>query len=50
MPLRVAFAHRSAARTGRFVFKILRVVGFFVKFDKIRSFLDFLEHWQHAFL
>jgi hypothetical protein len=22
----------------------------FVKFDKIRSFLDFLEHWQHAFL
>jgi hypothetical protein len=22
----------------------------FVKFDKIRSFLVFLEHWQHAFL
>jgi hypothetical protein len=23
---------------------------FFVKFDKIRSFLVFLEHWQLAFL
>jgi hypothetical protein len=47
--LRVAFAHRSAARTGRFVFKVLWVVGF-VKFDKIRSFWVFLEHWQRAFL
>ena len=28
LPLRAAFAHRSAARTGRFVFKILSVVGF----------------------
>ena len=49
MPLRVAFAHRSVARTGGFVFKILWGVVF-VKFDKNRSFLDFLEHWQHAFL
>jgi hypothetical protein len=45
------FLHRSAGRTGRFVFKVRWVVDFvkvFVKFDKIRSFLIFWGYWQRV--